>query len=253
MRTSRPRIPLTSNAASPPPLDESVSMPLFPSADDWRTHGTPLRHRSCGEAHERLLRVAPATGAGLVASRSGDRQQTAFEQATPRLTRRVREEEASERLDEVLIVSPPRSWNASSFVAMKTAGVTTRTLCSAISKVRAVSIAAGYHRLLKPRTSASTGTTSRRHRQSGAPRVVSSASPSLRSRSESAVYFAYDVTSSNAFQARGRMNRTVSPQSPCRTSFRDPAPSVGWSEGRSRPYDSRSRIAKSRRGGKYRS
>lgn len=59
----------------------------------------------------------------------------------------------------------------------------------------AASIAAGYHRLLKPRTCSSTGMTStmrstRRRRQSGASGVAYSASPSARSRSESAAYFA---------------------------------------------------------------
>jgi hypothetical protein len=55
-------------------------------------------------AHEKASAGRARNGDGLVASRSGNRQETAFEQAAPRLTRRVREEEASERLDEVLIL-----------------------------------------------------------------------------------------------------------------------------------------------------
>ena len=88
---------------------------------------------------------------------SPQRAKTIFKERAPRLTGRIREEEATKRLGEVLIVE--------------------------------------NHRLLKPSTAASVGMTStisgpHRQRQSGAPGVVSSPRPSARSRSASTVYFA---------------------------------------------------------------
>jgi hypothetical protein len=83
--------------------------------------------------------------------------------------------------------------NASSLVAMNRAGVTIRTRWPATSMVVEVSMASGYHRLLKPSTEASVGMTSTisapcRHRQSGAPSVVSSTSPIARNLSARAAY-----------------------------------------------------------------